>query len=449
MGKENVVKFKKGKMTPRFGSEKNMKIIWVTNQPLIKVAKCLNLQYAHNESWLIQTSDYLQNRHDIEFYLISPMSEIENIIEKQVDHIAFFGVPRRKAITEYDDALEKDVERILRMIEPDVVHVWGTELPHSLSVIKAAEKVGIADRVVFSIQGLVSIYERHYTAYLPEKVVLSKTLKERLLFWKYKNISKDKKAFASRGVFEKETLRHAKHVIGRTDWDEACAKMYNKEVKYHFCNETLRPIFYTETWQLNKCEKYRIFLSQCWYPIKGLHLMLEALPIILEQFPKTQAYVTGNYSFTSNRLKEECFSSYHKYLNRQVRNNHLEDHVHFLGHLDAGQMCEQYQKANVFVSASSIENSPNSVGEAMILGTPTISSDVGGVKNMMEHNKEGFIYPADEPYMLAYYIMKCFSSDELSMQLSANARIRAMKTHNPDENMKQLLNIYSLIGEGK
>lgn len=46
-------------------------------------------------------------------------------------------MPRRKAITEYDDAFEKDVERILRMIEPDVVHVWGTELPHSLSVIKS------------------------------------------------------------------------------------------------------------------------------------------------------------------------------------------------------------------------------------------------------------------------------------------------------------------------
>ena len=56
--------------------------------------------------------------------------------------------------------------------------------------------------------------------------------------------------------------------------------------------------------------------------------------------------------------------------------------------------------------------SPNSVGEAMILGTPVVSSDVGGVKNMLTHNEEGFLYQHDAPYMLAFYVMELFENKE-------------------------------------
>lgn len=91
-----------------------------------------------------------------------------------------------------------------------------------------------------------------------------------------------------------------------------------------------------------------------------------------------------------------------------IRQYKLEKHVTFLGTLNPEDMCMAYINTHIFVSASSIENSPNSVGEAMILGVPTISSDVGGVKNMLVHEQEGYIYPFDEPYMLAYYIKKIF-----------------------------------------
>ena len=71
-------------------------------------------------------------------------------------------------------------------------------------------------------------------------------------------------------------------------------------------------------------------------------------------------------------------------------------------------MCEQYLKANVFVLPSAIENSPNSLGEAMMLGTPTVVSDVGGVKNMIDHEKEGYVYQPDASYMIAYYAGRFF-----------------------------------------
>lgn len=63
-----------------------------------------------------------------------------------------------------------------------------------------------------------------------------------------------------------------------------------------------------------------------------------------------------------------------------------------LGTLNETDMCERYSRANVFILPSAIENSPNSLGEAMLVGIPVVATDVGGVKNLMTDKKEGYFY---------------------------------------------------------
>lgn len=79
----------------------------------------------------------------------------------------------------------------------------------------------------------------------------------------------------------------------------------------------------------------------------------------------------------------------------------------------------RYLASSVFVSVSTIENSPNSVGEAMLFGCPVVSSCVGGVLDMLEHGQEGFLYQASAPYMLAWYVGCVFRDDGLE-----NKRLR-------------------------
>ncbi len=64
---------------------------------------------------------------------------------------------------------------------------------------------------------------------------------------------------------------------------------------------------------------------------------------------------------------------------------------------------------------------------------------------MLTHNREGFLYPFDEPYMLEYYIKKIFQHDELAEKISLAERMRASKTHNIQENTANYLNIYHTI----
>ena len=270
-------------------------------------------------------------------------------------------------------------------------------------------------------------------------------------FLKQDNLKQQQRKFAKRGTFEIEALGKVRNIIGRTTWDKACTYQINPDVKYHFCNETLRDVFYKHTWDINQCEKHSIFLSQASYPIKGLHFMLEAMLLILKQYPNTKLYVGGPNITKTDTLKDELkMSSYGKYIKDLIERYKLYKNVIFTGILYEKEMCERYYKSHVFVSPSSIENSPNSLGEAMILGVPCIASDVGGVADLLRHKEEGFVYQVDAPYMLAHYVCEIFKSKELALKFSKKAREHALGTHDRKLNTTTLIAIYRDIkGEQK
>lgn len=108
-------------------------------------------------------------------------------------------------------------------------------------------------------------------------------------------------------------------------------------------------------------------------------------------------------------------------------------------------MVEQCFKANVFVSSSTIENSSNSITEAMMVGTPVIASYVGGTPSLIEHKKTGFLYPCDASYLLAYYVISIFEDDEMAIRLSHNAYHVMKMRHDREKILHQLRTIYDEI----
>ena len=120
----------------------------------------------------------------------------------------------------------------------------------------------------------------------------------------------------------------------------------------------------------------------------------------------------------------------------------------FTGPLGDEAMAEEFRKAHICVIPSAIENSPNSLGEAQIMGTPCVASFVGGVPDMITDNVTGLLYRFDDHVLLAYKIIELFNDDELARNISKNGILVASERHNKTTIVSRMLEIYQTIQKG-
>lgn len=413
-----------------------MKVLWMGNIILPAIAEKESLPPVYIVGWLVGLSRRLTQMPDV---ALTYLFDAPRAMAGEVEEYRYYGLVNPTRPTQRcGEAYIQRLEEILRKEQPDVIHLWGTENQHTLAMVQAAEHADMRERVVISIQGMLSVWAEHYRAFLPEKVCHGHTLKDCLKG----NIARQEAVFRCVGQYEQEALRKVRHVIGRTDWDRACMNEMALQATYHFNNETLRDEFYSGEWSLEQCEKHSIFCSQAHVPFKGLHLLLQALAIVRRHYPDVRLYV-GRKDYGKIPPLER--SAYERYIHRLMRENNLYEHVIFTGSMNAQQMKERYLKCQVFVLPSSMENSPNSLGEAMILGVPSIAADVGGVRNLMTHGTEGLIYPADEPELLAYDICTMFADPDKAAKMAQAGRKHAQKTHDAQKNLEVLHQIYTEI----
>lgn len=413
-----------------------MKILWLVNIELPEVNEIKGKKGSPFGGWLVNSSLELSKKENIELIIIFPDSSAESIKKYRGKNIIYYGF---KPINNAKNS--QDLNLILNEVKPDIVHIHGTEFEHTLAMVEECKENNIKE--VISIQGLVSICANHMIANLPNHVVYGMTLRNLLL---QDNIYGLIRKFKKRGKSEVEAIKKTNYVIGRTEWDFACTKQINQKVEYYFCNESLRKEFYTYSWDIKNIERHSIFLSQAGYSIKGLHYVIEAMPLIIKKYPDAKIYVAGKDIIAKKTLKERLLRTYYgKYIEKLIKKYRLENNIVFTGALDENSMCSRYLKSHIFICPSTIENSPNSLGEAMLLGVPSIASNVGGVQDMLEHKKQGFIYQTDASYMIAHYVCKIFEDDILAKQISREARKKAKETHDLEKNNKQLLNIYKEI----
>lgn len=422
-----------------------MKILWLINIPLPQATAALGLGEVIGGGWLIgQLNALINYTKGNKIYICSPTRMVENTTKVTVDDVEY--ILFAKDPSNYENLFS----RIIQEIQPDVIHIFGTEQEHSLVMLNMAKK----KNVVISIQGLVSVYAKHYFANLPIKYHFINPIKYLVQkIYCADIICYAQKEFQRNGKNETTLLSQASYVLGRTSWDKACVTQINSQIEYFHCGEILRDEFYRgdNRWNISECQRHTIFFSQCWYPIKGLHCFLKVLPMLVERYPDVHLYVAGHeFKTLHNKILDkgvDFFFEYQHYLKQLIKKNNLGHHITFLGPLSEKEVVKQLRHANVFLCASSIENSPNSLGEAMLLGVPCVSSMVGGIQDMLSDKKEGFLYPFDEPYMAVEYISRIFDDDVLAEQLSNAAVKRAKITHNKIEITKTLSSVYEKIAD--
>lgn len=416
-----------------------VKILWIVNTIFPFPSQKLNIGVNVFGGWLNSLFECLKKSDEIDKIAIATTYTGEKFLKFQDEHITYYLLPCKNN-KKYDKSLEPFWKQINTEFNPDVIHIHGTEYAHSLSWINACSN----KRVIVSIQGLISIYSRpeYYFAGLSHlEIRRSITIRDLV---KFDTIFSQQKKFKKRGKYEKLILEKCKFAIGRTSWDNANCKKISPNINYYIGNESLRSVFYDNTWQINKIKKHTIFISQASYPIKGFHNVLKAANILIKKYPDLKIYVSGIdiTGFSKSKVGKLAISGYGKYLSKKIKKFGLNNVIIFTGLLKDKEVCNHLLSCNVFVQASSIENSPNSLGEAMLLGVPCVASYVGGTGDMLRDKEEGFLFPFYEYSMMAKYISDIFENDNLAVKISEAARKRALVNHNKEKNAKAIINIY-------
>lgn len=322
---------------------------------------------------------------------------------------------------------EEKFKKVIDDFKPDVIHIFGSELYQGL-----AARVTVDIPTILHIQGLLSLY---IYIYLPPSVskwqyyMSGKGLKGKYHNYQYL-------AYWHRSVYrEKAILKAVPHVIGRTDWDRQALAVLNPKAQYHYGGEILRDIFYEE--KKRKMPSKPVITSTISFPTyKGYDVILKVADIL-----KNEMHLDFEWNVFGNVQPE--------FMEKHTDLKHENLNIHLRGVASADTIRDTLLGSTLYFHSSYVENSPNSVGEAQLVGIPVVASRVGGTDSMVEHGKTGFLYPVTDPYMAAYYIGRMIEDKKENVKIGRQAREVAQVRHDKGKIVEELLKTYQQIVDTK
>ena len=326
---------------------------------------------------------------------------------------------------------QEDLSRIVEiynLVEPDLVFIFGTENPFGLLADKFAAPTVISIQAV--INGLVeNLFFGLTGSQLIREFFSRQTLAGQGIFHKWWSQKKHAR-------IEKQIYQRNKYFSGRTDWDQSWMKKLNPEAIYFHVDRVLREPFYKASWELKGSYDQRIFSLCGNAPFKGGITSARSLAYLKKK---------GSDQIKLRLAGVDPDSSVGLYINEILQENGMENQIDLLGRLNPDQIITEMKEARVFVLPSHMDNSPNSLAEAMILGMPCIASNAGGIPSIFQENMDGLLYPHNDIQALAEKITLVLNDSELALSLGDHARKQAQERHNPSRIAKSVLSMYQKV----
>jgi len=412
-----------------------MNILWIVNTWLPEISSIRKKSQDPFGGWLHETSIRLSKKKDIKLSILYPSLKDDSFKIDQGEKITYYAFPRNHM------KLKKDLWISFFNVHPfDLIHIHGTEQDYHLPIISILKDLNRP--YVISMQGLITKIAEKYLSDLPEHIVLSQTCRDRL---KKDSIKKQQEKLFQHSQKEKEILSFSRYVIGRTRFDQNYVQEINPNIRYFHVNESLRKSFYEHKWTYQEPLRYSLFMSQGSYPIKGLHTLLNVMHMLKEKYPYIKLSIAGEDIFKKGLISNLRRNSYSSFILKLIKSYDLENHVTFLGILHEKDMIDVYLNHYLYILPSYMENSSNSLAEAMILGMPIISSTEGGSIEFLSHERSGLytnIYDIDDMYQKLDYAL---SHPKKMIEMGQHARQEALKRFDIEVNVNELINVYQAI----
>lgn len=414
-----------------------IKVLWLTSTPSLFLEH-ITKEKTISGGWISSLEKYISKHENIQLTIAFHCNS-KKLERVDVNNSVYFKIPyKRNQIIKYYKRITHSIEnkddikfylKIIDEVKPDVIHIFGTELGYG----KIITKVDIP--VVIQIQGNITIYKNmwfrcgltHFDIFKYSNII--SLLLGNGIFHTYHKFKKMAKR-------EQHILTNCRYIIGRTDWDKRICSILAPEAKYFYCEEIIRDEFYNLS-NIANFNNIPIFSSTMFNNIyKGLETILEASNILKN---KLQLKFQWNiYGISEN---DEIISIFENKFKLKFN----ESNVYFKGQVCANELANSLSKTHIFIHPSHIENSPNSIAEAMLLGLPIIATYAGGIPSILKDRHEGILVQDGDYIAMSGAIIEILQDNRKAKFYGKNAKNSALRKHNPVSIEHTLINIYNEI----
>ena len=430
-----------------------MKVLWVTNNSCSSAE--MTGRQMETGGWLSALEKEVRDDVELEIAFLSNGRRQDDFTYRGVRYhpiAPFCSVSRilfriKRLFMSWDRQdrlILKRLGKIIRDSSPDIVHIHGTEKCFGLIYREMHGKDGciaVGGRkipIVISIQGIMQEIVRKYFAGIPEEKAvkygsIGAMLRKQSVMRRYRQLQ-------HQAADEAVILSETKFIIGRTDWDRAMTAGFNPERIYFHVGEIMRPEFYRgkarEEREDDDAGKRPVRLISTFSEglYKGYELLLK---VAAELKRKDTDYIWTVIGYTQ---KSETVSISEKATGLDSSNLN----VRFCGKMDAGSIVRELSRSDIYCQVSHIENSPNSLCEALLLGLPAIATNVGGTATVANNGISAFLVSDTSPAEYARAIIRLAASPE-GIISGEGSRIAALIHHDPERIRKQLTDTYTEI----
>ncbi len=368
---------------------------------------------------------------DIELGVVYPGKH--DSIVKKIKNVSYYPLKPKFSPLLFRFIKDVEVDSIIYSFKPDFLFLEGSELVNNYRFMDKEIDY------IFSMQGIVKRVFENYFGGLNLCSMYKLSGYSALLPWLGMVYVRFFILWPKIG-YEKKIIQNAKYYIGRTNWDRSHVPI-NKVDNYFKIERPLRSNFYEEKWELINCRRYRILMGNGKIPYKGLHDLVNAIKVLVKKYPDIEVFVLASQS-------KDDYKKIFKYINfvkKIINRLGLDRNIFLMKEMNANELKNLMLTCHLLAIPSHIENSPNTLAEAMLMGLPTVVSNVGGVSSMTKHDISSFVHQSGDINAMISYIEEIFNNDSTALKLSQNSVLIAEKAHNRLEIRRKFLQFFEAV----
>jgi len=329
-----------------------------------------------------KTIEYLSYRDDIELHVVTIGNEKRRFMK---DDLSVHEIKKSLLYLISVPGLVWSLRRKTIEINPDIVHAEGTTAPYSL----AAAFIRNRYPTLLTVMGV--------------QLKITKFYKDKRIGFIYSMLYKR--------PIERYVISKIPHIIVQSSHiKNLFSKMTNSKIYVVPEGIESEKIQGTQPHDLN--EKIDTFLAVMLSRLKGIDILIEAIPNVLKSVPDLKVYIAG-----SGEEEEE--------LKNVVKDLGVENHVKFLGYIsDEEEINRYYMACKIVVVPSRWDVEPFAPLNAAASGKPSIVSDKCN-SSVIEDGNTGFVFKSEDVEELSSKMVKLLTNDTLREEMGKAAMERA------------------------